>query len=99
MNQNNTKPQLRQRTRPLELLGMSAFFGVFVGAFVLMGTRDIKLALIFFAVTFIASLVVLATLLIAAGPSDAEFEGRVDPVDPDAPTGSAGSVHRDPERS
>lgn len=86
-------PTRRERTRPLELLGMAGFFGVFVGAFVFMGTRQWELALIFAAVAFIASLVVLATLLIAAGPKD---EPRVDPVDPDAPTGTSGSVHRDP---
>jgi hypothetical protein len=75
---------------------MAAFFGIFVGGMVFMGTRQWDLTLIFTGVAFVASLVILATLLIAAGPKyDQE---RVDPVDPDAPTGSAGSVHKDPHR-
>ncbi|WP_191412342.1 MULTISPECIES: hypothetical protein [unclassified Salinibacterium] len=89
-------PTRREKTRPLELIGMAAVFGIFVGAMVFMGSRQWDLTLIFAGVAFVASLVILATLLIAAGPKyDQE---RVDPVDPDAPTGSAGSVHRDPHR-
>ncbi len=87
-------PSRRDRMRPVELLVMAAVFGVFVGGFVLMGSREWGLPLIMAAVAFIASLVVLATLLIAAGPR--YDDDRVDPVDPDAPSGSAGSVHRDP---
>lgn len=88
------KPSWRDRMRPVELLVMAAVFGVFVGAFVMMGTREWGLSLIMAGVAFIASLVILATLLIAVGPKiDHE---RVDPVDPDAPSGGAGSVHRDP---
>ncbi|WP_210413926.1 hypothetical protein [Protaetiibacter larvae] len=92
-------PSRRDRFRPLELLVMSAVFGVFVGVFVLMGTRSWTyedgwvLPLVMAGVAFIVSLVVLATLLIAVGPKD---EQRIDPADPDAPSGSAGSVHRDP---
>lgn len=89
-------PTRREKSRPLELIGMAAFFGIFVGGMVFMGTRQWDLTLIFTGVAFVASLVILATLLIAAGPKyDQE---RVDPVDPDAPTGSAGSVHKDPHR-
>jgi len=86
-------PTRREKMKPVELLVMAGIFGVFVGAFVFMGTREWGLSLIMAAVAFIASLVVLATLLIAVGP---KVDERVDPVDPDAPTGSAGSVHRDP---
>lgn len=87
-------PSRRDRMRPVELLGMAAVFGVFVGGFVFMGSREWGLSLIMAAVAFIASLVVLATLLIAVGTKSDDT--RVDPVDPDAPSGSAGSVHRDP---
>ena len=87
-------PTRREKMKPVELLVMAAIFGVFVGAFVFMGTRQWGLSLIMAAVAFIASLVVLATLLIAAGP---KVDERVDPVDPDAPTGTPGSVHRDPK--
>ena len=87
-------PTRREKMKPVELLVMAGVFGVFVGAFVFMGTREWGLALIMAAVAFIASLVSLATLLIAAGP---KLDERVDPVDPDVRAGGAGSVHRDPD--
>ena len=90
MNDQTPKPSWRDRMRPAELLIMAGVFGVFVGGFVLMGSRTWQLALIMAGV---ASLVVIATLLIAVTPTPGN---RVDPVDPDAPTGTAGSVHRDP---
>ncbi len=87
-------PSRRDRMRPVELLGMAALFGVFVGGFVFMGSREWGLSLIMAGAAFIASLVILATLLVAAGPR--YDDDRVDPVDPDAASGTAGSVHRDP---
>lgn len=93
-------PSWRDRMRPVELLVMAGVFGVFVGVFVLMGTRGWSyeggwmLPLVMAGVAFIVSLVLIATLLIAVGPRI--DHDRVDPVDPDAPTGSSGSVHRDP---
>ena len=92
-NRTNPTPSRRDRMRPVELLIMAAVFGVFVGAFVVMGTREWGLALIMAGVAFVASLVIIATLLIAVAPKGGD---RVEPVDPDAPTGTAGSVHRDP---
>lgn len=89
-------PTRREKLKPAELLGLAGFFGLFVGAMVFMGSRLWDLSLILAAATFIASLVILATLLIAVGPKI--DHDRVDPVDPEAPTGSAGSVHRDPHR-
>ena len=62
------KPPLRDRLRPLELLGISAVLGVFAGLVVLMATREIVLALIFLGVAFIVSLVVLAMLALAVAP-------------------------------
>lgn len=93
MNDTPQTPSRRDRMRPLELLVMAAVLGVFVGAFAFMGTREWALALIMAGVAFIVALVIIATLLIAVTPKNAD---RVDPVDPDAPTGAAGSVHRDP---
>jgi uncharacterized membrane protein YkgB len=61
-------PHRRDRTRPAELLGLSAVLAIFVGAFVLLGTRKIELALIFAGVAFIVALVVLAMLMLAVGP-------------------------------
>lgn len=93
MNDQTPPPSRRDRMRPVELLVMSAILGLFVGVFVLMGTREWMLALIMAGVAFVVALVVIATLLIAVKPKD---EPRVDPVDPDAASGTAGSVHRDP---
>jgi hypothetical protein len=93
MNDKTPAPSRRDRMRPVELLVMAGVFGLFVGAFVFMGTREWGLALIMAGVAFVASLVIIATLLIAVGP---KTDDRVDPVDPDAPSGTAGSVHRDP---
>jgi hypothetical protein len=93
MNDTTPTPSRRDRMRPVELLVFAAVLGLFVGAFVFMGTREWGLALIMAGVAFWASLVIIATLLIAVAPRGGD---RVDPVDPDAATGTAGSVHRDP---
>jgi hypothetical protein len=61
-------PTRRERTRPLELLGLSAGFAIFVGLVVLMSTRDVVLALIFAGIAFIVSLVGLAMLALAVRP-------------------------------
>lgn len=95
MNDQTPTPSWRERMRPAELLILSGIFAVFVGGFVLMGTRTWGLALIMAGVTFVASLVVISTLLIAVKPQPG---ARVEPVDPDAATGTAGSVHRDPNK-
>ncbi len=58
----------RERTRPIELIGLAAVFAVFVGGGVMLFTRQWLLALEFFGVTFIISLVVLAMLMLAIGP-------------------------------
>jgi hypothetical protein len=65
-----TEPNRRARTRPLELLGLSAVFGVFTGVVVLMSTRDIMLGLIGLGGAFIVSLVVLAMIALAMSPPD-----------------------------
>ncbi len=65
-------PSRRDRSRPVELIGLSAVFAVFVGLVVLMSTREIVLALIFAGIAFIVSLVVLAMLSLAVGPTGEE---------------------------
>lgn len=65
-------PNRRDRTRPAELLILSAVFAVFVGLVVLMSTRELVLALIFAGVAFIVSLVVLAMLALAVRPDKDE---------------------------
>jgi Zn-dependent membrane protease YugP len=65
----------RARTKPAELLGLSAGFGLFVGLIVVLSTRQILLGLIFFAVTFIVSIVTIATLSLTVAAS---AEERID---------------------
>ena len=66
------KPPLRDRLRPLELLGISAVLAIFTGLVVLMATREPVLALIFLGVAFIVSLVVLAMLALSVAPTGEE---------------------------
>lgn len=69
-------PERRDRTRPAELLGLSAVIAAFVGVVAFISTRDIVLALIALGATFILVLVIIATLaLTVSPPSDVE---RVD---------------------
>ena len=65
-------PSRRDRTRPAELLGLSAILALFVGLVVLMSTRELVLALIFAGIGFIVALVVLAMLALAVGPTGEE---------------------------
>ena len=65
-------PSKRDRTRPAELLGLSAAFAVFVALVTLMGTRDLVLAVIALGITFIVSIVTLATIALTAAASPEE---------------------------
>jgi hypothetical protein len=70
-----TRPTLRERMKPLELVGMAAVLGVFAGVIALIGTRSIELASILAGIAFIAALLVLAMLSLAAGdqrPDDSD---------------------------
>jgi hypothetical protein len=70
-----TGPSLRDRMKPLELVGIAAGLGVFAGVIALVGTREIDVALILAGVAFIAALLVLAMLALATGderPEDPE---------------------------
>ncbi len=67
-----TAPSRKDRSRPLELLALSAILGLFAGLVVLMSTRELVLSLIFLGVAFIVSLVVLAMLSLAAQPTGDE---------------------------
>jgi hypothetical protein len=57
-----TPPSRRDRTRPLELLGLSAVIALFVAVIAAGASRDLVLGVIALGVTFILSLVTLATL-------------------------------------
>jgi membrane protein implicated in regulation of membrane protease activity len=66
------QPNRRDRTRPIELLAISGGLAIFVGLIALMSTRDLGLAGIFAVITFIIALVVLAMLVLAIRPDNAE---------------------------
>lgn len=67
-----TQPSKRDRTRPAELLGLSAVIAVFVGAVALLSSRDVMLGVIALGATFILSLVILATLALTVAASPEE---------------------------
>jgi hypothetical protein len=60
-------PSLRDRLKPLELVGISAVLGVFAGVIALVGSRSVTIALILAGIAFIVALLVLAMLALAAG--------------------------------
>ncbi len=68
-------PNRRDRTKPIELLGLSAVFGIFVAVVVLISSRDLLLTVISLGAAFIASIVVLATLALTV---EASPEERID---------------------
>ncbi len=80
-------PSLRERMRPVEFLAIAAVLALFVGVVVLLATREPVLALIFFGVAFIATLVVLALFVLGFKPDEAEREelGGHDPGHPELP--------------
>jgi hypothetical protein len=72
-------PNRRDRLRPVELLGLAGGLALFVGLVTIIATRTIELALIGLGVTFILSIVVLATLaLMINPPSDEEKQDLED---------------------
>ncbi|MEO6534082.1 MAG: hypothetical protein ABIO06_10975 [Pseudolysinimonas sp.] len=69
-------PTRRDRMRPVELLGLAAAAGIFVGVVVGLATREWILAAIFFGAIFIVSLVVLAMLSLAVSSPDEKLPGQ-----------------------
>lgn len=68
-----TRPTLRERLKPVELVGFAAVLAVFAGVVTLVGTRQIELSVILAGIAFIVALLVLAMLALAAGaPADPE---------------------------
>lgn len=76
-------PSRRDRLRPLELIGFSAVLGIFAGLIVLMATRDMLLAVIFLAVGFIVSIMMVALVGLGGKPSQQDIEARKDLQQPD----------------
>lgn len=73
-----TAPAKRDRTRPAELILISAGLAIFAGLVVLMSTRQPILALIFLGIAFIVCLVVLAMLALAVQPTGEEKQDILD---------------------
>ena len=67
-----SKPSLRDRMRPLELLLLSAVVAVAIGLTVLVSTRSLDVAFVFAGISFIVSLMVFAMLALAAKPTGDE---------------------------
>jgi len=65
-------PTRRDRTRPAELIALSAGLAIFAGLVVLVSTRQVLLSLIFLGIAFIVALVVLAMLALAVQPTGDE---------------------------
>lgn len=62
-----TGPSLRDRLKPLELVGIAAVLGVFAGVISLIASRSIEVAGILAGIAFIVALLVLAMLALASG--------------------------------
>jgi hypothetical protein len=69
------KPSFRERARPAEVLGLAAVLAAFVGVGVLMATRDVMTAVVFFGAAFVVSVVICATLLLAISKPEPPADG------------------------
>jgi hypothetical protein len=78
-------PTRRDRTRPVELIGLSGVIGVAIGIITYFATRDLLLAAEFLGVAFIVSLVVFAMLLLAVTPRKGDDGPDGDRPDHDRP--------------
>jgi undecaprenyl pyrophosphate phosphatase UppP len=65
-------PSRRDRLRPLELLLIAGIIAAFIGLVVLGSTREPILALVFFGIAFIVTLVTLALLALSMKADEAE---------------------------
>lgn len=75
-----TEPSRRDRFRPAELITLSMVIAGFGGLVTFMSTRDLVLALIFFGVIFILTLMTIALLVMAIKP-DADEKHDLDEQD------------------
>lgn len=69
------RPTFRERARPAEVLGLAAALAAFVGAGVLISSRDLMLAVVFFGAAFVVSVLICATLLLAISKPEPPDEG------------------------
>lgn len=66
------QPTRRERLKPLELIGLSAVLGAFVGLVVLVTTRDVLFAVVAFGIAFIIALVSTALFMLTIKPDALE---------------------------
>lgn len=72
------KPTLRERLKPVELVGFAALLAVFTGAVTLFSTREPQLTAVLAGIAFIVALLGLAMLALAAGaPADPDDDRPV----------------------
>lgn len=62
------QPTRRQQLKPFEYLAFAGAAGIFAGLVVMLTVRDVALALIFFGVAFIGTLLMTATLMLSIKP-------------------------------
>ncbi|MFD1715124.1 hypothetical protein ACFSBZ_11630 [Amnibacterium flavum] len=90
-------PSRADRFRPAELVGLAGLLAVFTGVIVIVTTREWILAVISLGVIFIAALVVLAMLSLAAGPIGTETD--LNGQSPTAPQAGPADAGTDPTKS
>jgi bacteriorhodopsin len=59
--------------RPFELVGVALIVGIFIGLVVLMSTRDLTVSAVWLGVSFIAMLVISATVVLMIKPRKDEL--------------------------
>lgn len=57
-----------EKSRPLELVGLSAVVAVFIGVIVMMVTKNLQMAAVFAGTAFIVTVLFLAMLVLATSP-------------------------------
>jgi hypothetical protein len=67
------KPTRKEILKPVELVGISAVMGLFVGLTILLATRNVALSSIALGITFIVALVVIAMFAMGMKPDAAEI--------------------------
>jgi hypothetical protein len=67
------KPSRSEILKPVELVGISAVMGLFVGLTILLATRNLALSSIALGITFIVALVVIAMFAMGMKPDAAEI--------------------------
>lgn len=58
----------KDKTRPLQLIGMALITGLFIGGIVLMATRDLRMAGMFAGGGFVVTILVLAMIVLTMTP-------------------------------